>query len=200
MIVTKRKYQALETERDQLQEEINRLNGGDFPEEIRPKLEDKATITFDGHSYFQFADMMDIPWSRMDRFHALSLYSRCGVDPELLAAYYDAIQEDYNEGKSLDVGAKLAKLRDRFTLAPDPDHLYKLGCIFFIRDDEDPMKYTEAMTTKKVAHIKKNPQARRFFLTVSLHSLIGSGPSVKDAIETYLGETLKMWEELKATF
>lgn len=122
-----------------------------------------------------FDDILKLPTLRgmmaldyYDEFHM-----RC--DKEYLIKHADAIETILSNPKKLDL-TKLAtitqNLKDRLTMLPLPDHVFKLASVVFFDQSENPYHFDRKYAAEKVARWKRDPNALGFFLRTPLAELI----------------------------
>jgi hypothetical protein len=146
--------------------------------DVMPQHRDRIKLAFkhDGIEYFMFDDIMKIPTCR--GLHALDLYDEFSMrcTKQFLVEHCTAIEKILNPGSGkLDlIGlATLTKnLRDRLTLLPIPDHIFRLAAVVFFDKSENPYVLDRKYCDEKVKRWKRDPRSLSFFLSTPLSDLI----------------------------
>lgn len=154
-ILSKAKYEAM-------QAEIQRLKGGAIPQEWAAKTQE--VFTLDGHKYFEFKDLTQIPWHRGQELESALTYLSMGVDRYTLKEFIKAIRDAYDKGDPMKLAAEVGKLENRLEVHVVPDLLNHISAIIYFRDDEDPNYIDTQLINRKKTDFAKNPQLHDFFL------------------------------------
>jgi hypothetical protein len=127
-----------------------------------------------GKTYYHFKDKM--PAGRT--LCALAIYEelRMRCTREYLDKHIRATEIILSAEKGrIDLG-KLAlinqNLKERLSLAPYPDHIYKLASVIFFDETESPFAYDFAYNQKKIEEWKKDSELLNFFLTTQFADLM----------------------------
>lgn len=165
-------------------------------------LDDQYRITeafeVDGIMYYQFDDAFQVPVGRM--LSALMFYSememRC--DKKYLEDHTAAMEKILSDRTKIDLAQILKlnmNLKERLTLMPLPDHIYKLASVIYFDDKESKFKYDFDYNMKKIERWKKNGNPTLdFFLSRLGEVLIPSLKSVAANSQTYFNITEKLDE------
>lgn len=146
-----------------------------------------------GHIYYHFADDFKMPAGRA--IPSLAFYAelkmRCNED--YLSKHIEATEKILNAGagkiRLTELAQINANLKERLTLAPFPDHIYKLASVIFFDETESPYGYDFAYNQKKIEAWKKDGELLYFFLSVPFKDLIPHGTLSKENAESYLRTT-----------
>lgn len=129
-----------------------------------------------GKSYYHFADNHTVPAGR--GLCALAIYEefkmRC--TEEYLQKHIRATEIILSAEKGkIDLG-KLAlinaNLKERLSLAPMPDYIYRLASVIYFDQTENPYTYDFEYNRKKIEQWKKEPGVLDFFLTKPFKDLM----------------------------
>lgn len=154
--------------------------------------ENKEKITeafvYRGRKYYMFDDIFTLPTIR--GLQALDYYDeftmRC--TKEFLTEYCKAVDEILSNPKKLDL-VRLATitgyLKERLTMIPVPDHIFKLASVIFFDDSENPYFYDRKYAEKKIAYWKEDPAVLSFFLRTPLKDLIPFLDLQEENLNTY---------------
>lgn len=153
---------------------------------------------YKGQKYYMFEDIFTIPSIR--GLQALDYYDEFNMrcTKEFLIKYCEAVDTILSNTKRLDL-TKLATitgyLKERLTMIPVPDHIFKLASVIFFDDTENPYFYDRKYAEKKIDHWKKDPEMINFFLRTPLKDLIPYLELQEQNLSTYSG-IVKMVNDL----
>jgi hypothetical protein len=129
-----------------------------------------------GKVYFEFNDTFKMPAGRA--LCALAIYEelRMRCSREYLEKHIRATEYLLSGGTGKIDLNKLAlinaNLKERLSLAPFPDHIYKLASVTFFDETESPFSYDFAYNQKKIDDWKKDPAILDFFLQTRFKDLM----------------------------
>lgn len=128
-----------------------------------------------GKRYYHFQDSFKMPAGRT--LCALAFYEelRMRCNREYLEKHIKATEVILSDPKKINIGAIAlmnANLKERLSLVPFPDHIYKLASVTFFDETENPASYDFAYNQKKIAGWKKDPALLDFFLQTQFQDLI----------------------------
>lgn len=128
-----------------------------------------------GKVYYHFQDSFKIPAGRT--LCALAIYEelRMRCSREYLEKHIRATEIILSDPKKINIGAIAlmnANLKERLSLVPFPDHIYKLASVTFFDETENPASYDFTYNKKKIAEWKKDPALLDFFLQTQFQDLI----------------------------
>lgn len=158
-----------------------------FKKKFRPYLVDgkyKIVPAFDhaGVKYLMFENPVEVPTARMLAAQGIYMEMEMRVDREYLEMNCKAVDKILNENKKGINVTYLAQLnqnlKERLSLMPLPDFVYKLASVIFFDETESPVSYDWAYNEKKIAKWKQDPETLDFFLNRLATELI---PSLKPA-------------------
>lgn len=144
-------------------------------------IDDNHRVTeafeLNGITYYQFDDAFKIPTGRAMR--ALIVYEEFNMrcTEEYLTKHVRAMEILMNNPKEIKVGeiALLNKnLKERLTMVPFPDYIYKLASVIYFDKNEPLMSYDTAYNQKKIESWKAAGGVLDFFLSKPLQTLIPS--------------------------
>lgn len=128
-----------------------------------------------GKVYYHFTDSFKIPAGRT--LCALAIYEelrmRCSKD--YLEKHCRAMEVVLSDPKKINIQAIAlmnANLKERLSLVPFPDHIYKLASVTFFDETESPFGYDFKYNEGKIAEWKKDPELLDFFLRTQFSDLI----------------------------
>ena len=163
-------------------------------------VEDKYKIieafSFGGVRYLMYDNAFDVPTGRM--FAAMAVYvemeMRC--DREYLEAHTKAMEKLLNPAdRKLNISyiAQLnVNLKERLSLMPLPDFVYKMASVIFFDESESKYSYDFAYNEKKISKWKKSPETLDFFLSRLGEELIPSLNSTGKSTSMYMGVAEKI--------
>lgn len=140
-------------------------------------------FVIDGVKYFQFADPFNITQGRY--FATLAAYEelqmRC--DKEYLELHTQAMENVLNQPKiKMTYLVQMNQnLKERLSLMPTADFIYKLASVLFWDETESEHIHDYAYAETKIARWKKDRQVLDFFLSRPLKDLM---PSLNIPIES----------------
>lgn len=136
-----------------------------------------------GTVYYHFTDSFKIPTGRS--LCALAIYEelRMRCTREYLEKHIRATEIILSDPKRLAIGTIAImnqNLKERLSLVPFPDHIYKLASVTFFDKTESPYSYDFEYNRKKIEQWKKDPEILDFFLRQQFADLIpfSSSPDV----------------------
>jgi len=158
-----------------------------FSPKFRPYLEEGKyriveAFVHNGTRYLMFENVVDVPVARMLAANGIYAEMEMRCDKEYLEAHCRAVEKLLNPSDrkiNLTYIAQLnLNLKERLSLMPLPDFVYKLASVIFFDETESKYSYDFAYNEKKIAAWKKDPQTLDFFLSRLASELI---PSLKPA-------------------
>lgn len=141
-----------------------------------------------GTVYYHFTDSFKIPTGRS--LCALAIYEelRMRCTREYLEKHIRATEIILSNPKSLAIGTIAImnqNLKERLSLVPFPDHIYKLASVTFFDKTESPYSYDFEYNRKKIAAWKKDPEILDFFLRQQFADLIPFSSSPDSNVNQY---------------
>lgn len=132
----------------------------------------------EGVSYRMFENPVDVPVARMYAVNGIYAEMEMKCDKEYLEAHCKAIDKILNENKKGINVTYLAQinlnLKERLSLTPMPNFVYKLASAVFFDETESELSYDWEYNEKKIARWKKDPKLLDFFLHRLASELIPS--------------------------
>lgn len=143
---------------------------------------------FHGVTYYQFDDSFQIPTGRA--FTALTYYHELEMkcDKSYLEKHTKAMEILLSDPKKININAIAIinkNLKERLSLAPFPDHIYKLASVIYFDETESPYNYDFKYNQQKIEQWKKAGSILDFFLNVPLKDLMPSLALPERNLETY---------------
>lgn len=135
----------------------------------------KEAFVHKGTTYYMFDNIFNTPTIR--GLQALDYYDEFNMrcTKEYLVKFCDAIEAILSNTKKLEM-VRLAQLtthlRERLTMIPVPDHIYRLASVVFFDGTENPYIYDREYAAKKIERWKSDPEMLTFFLQTPLKDLI----------------------------
>lgn len=155
-----------------------------FQHKLKPYLvENKYRIipafTLGGVDYWCFDNTHEVPTGRM--LAALAIYTELEMkcDAKYLELHTRAMEKLLSDPKKISISAIVQlniNLKERLSLAPFPEHLYKLASVIFFDKNESLYSYDYAYNAKKIEQWKSGEGTLDFFSQTQLGVLI---PSLK---------------------
>lgn len=136
-----------------------------------------------GRLWSTFQDDSDIPVTRMSEAHTHLQYLAAGVSAETLQKSLDAVSEQFAKGKMVEAGAILFNLTELGKRIVNFDALINVIAVHYVREDEDPIKFSATIHGEKCNYLKHETEEGRFFfrLPIALRLLHASTISTEDA-------------------
>lgn len=135
-----------------------------------------------GVKYLMFENTDEVPTARLLAANGVYMEMEMRADKEYLEQHCKAVDKILNENKKGINVTYLAQLninlRERLSLMPLPDFVYKLASVIFFDESESKYSYDWAYNQKKIARWKEDPEMLDFFLSRLASELI---PSLKPA-------------------
>jgi hypothetical protein len=128
-----------------------------------------------GKVYYHFTDSFKVPAGRL--ICALAIYEelRMRLTPEYIEKHCKAIEMILSDPKKINIQAIAIinnNMKERLSLVPFPDHIYKLASVTFFDETESPYGYEFEYNKKKIEEWKKDPAILDFFLRTQFADLI----------------------------
>lgn len=150
----------------------------------------KIILAFEhgGHKYYQFESAFEFSTGR--GLQALTFYEEFSmrVDRAYLEKHIKAIDILLNNPKTIKISPIIEihnNLKERLTLAPFPDHIYKLASVIFWDETESPFRYDYEYNAKKIAAWRADPDMLPFLVKVPLKELMPFGNTPDESLRTY---------------
>lgn len=145
-------------------------------------------FSFQGVKYFCFDDAFKIPTGRA--MQALTVYEelKMNCSKEYLEKHIKAVEAILSDPKKININALALihnNLKERLTMVPMPDYIYKMASVMFFDETESPYVYDGIYNQKKINTWKKSPDALIFFLKGPLKDLMPSIDLSNDNAQIY---------------
>lgn len=160
-----------------------------FRHRLKPYLVDKKyrvipAFSLGGVDYWCFDNTHEVPTGRM--LAALAIYTELEMkcDRAYLEAHTNAMEKLFSDPKKISLTHILQlniNLKERLSLAPFPEHIYKMASVIFFDKNESLYSYDYTYNEKKIAAWKAGEGTLDFFSQTALIGLIPSlGTQGKD--------------------
>jgi len=117
---------------------------------------------------YEYTDALRMPFQRTQAIElAVSQYERRVTD-KVLSVEMQAIIDYLNEGKLVDAGSVAAYVKMRVETITNEAMLEALSAAMFVYENEDYPHFNAGLGATKVAHWRKYPESRNFFLWFAL--------------------------------
>ena len=170
--------------------------------ELLFKVDKKHRIVFafssGGVDYFMFEKALEASYERALWAHLFYTEFQRGVDDDYIKKHTAAVMKIINSKKiELTKIYTLEKnLQDLCQVAFDPDLIWKIAAVNFFDKHEDPYRYDQTYSMKKIERWKENEDVKSFFLRLPLPELISFLKSSQNDIQSYS----KVVEKTKQNF
>jgi len=158
-----------------------------------------------GRSYFYFPKMEDIPLPLFEKLNELQEQMRCKVPSKDLDIWIKKVKEVLNgngKTKVTDFGYWLGVLEERRTILFDPMILTEIAALLYIREDENPCFYNEALHKEKFEMIWKDSKEGNylydFFVNAGLTAYIPSGSVTRENWSQFLEQSTTKIQAFKS--
>lgn len=146
----------------------------------------EVAFEYKGVEYYHFPDQAAAPAGR--QFMALAYYQelQMNVDKQYLEKFTASIDKILSDPKKIsikDIFRLNEYLKERLSLMPMPDYIYRLASVMFFDNSESPYQYDYEYNQKKIEKWKASGDMLAFFLQTPLKDLI--------PLSTYAGENFK---------
>lgn len=180
--------------------EIRELKALKIPQSVRPQVKEVARKN--GHIYYIFDDLTNLPYIRAQQIGHLLNLMNCGIDPDYMAGYLKSANTVFWEDKDPEKLYNLLEgLRERFGLGFNTEMLYQIAANMILRDDEPHEDVPEMMFKEKIRDWKESGDGI-FFLTIAYGMLmkqsVKSGESTPDGLQKKLKRLIKQEESIIA--
>jgi hypothetical protein len=169
-------------------------------------LNDKYRVTeafrVGGVSYMMFDDAFQIPSGR--GMTALTFYEELAMraDRAYLEKHVRAVDLILSNPKKIDIGTLALihnNLKERLSLVPLPEHIYRLASVIFFDKTESPYSYDHAYGKAKIARWKREGATLDFFMRTPLASLIPFSGMHENNLNIFLQTTEQIAEMHQTT-
>lgn len=139
-----------------------------------------AFIDGGGRKYYYFPDMKKLPLPLLEKLNELQEQLGCKVPGRDLDAWVAKVEEVLNgkNPKLTDVGYWLGVLKERRSILFEPTVLTEIAALLYIREDENPAIYNQALHKEKFEILwndsQKGAKLYDFFQQAGLSSYIPS--------------------------
>lgn len=184
----------------ELTTQLGKLKALKIPQSVRPKVKEVARKN--GHIYYIFDDLTNLPYIRAQQIGHLLNLMNCGIDPDYMAGYLKSANTVFWEDKDPEKLYNLLEgLRERFGLGFNTEMLYQIAANMILRDDEPHEDVPEMMFKEKIKDWKESGDGI-FFLTIAYGMLmkqsVKSGESTPDGLQKKLKKLIKQEESIIA--
>jgi len=125
-----------------------------------------------GEDYYCFDSAYDIPTGRALAAMTIMTELEMRVDEAYLTKHIRACEILLNKGKLVELALINNNLKERLTLAPFPDHIYKLASVSYFTAQESPYSYDFVYNAAKIKKWKEANGTLDFFLKGPLKTLM----------------------------
>lgn len=154
-----------------------------------------------GNWYRRYEDEMKLPIKRMERLHIIAREIGNRVDDGDLSAFLENHESIILSDKTADEKLKLlhqhtVNLKQRTDLLAPPELLMRLVCATYIREDQDPCVWDEALEDEKHAQLMRDQAGglADFFYTAGLSGYLPSPSSLRSGTEKLLKKSQELAE------
>lgn len=146
---------------------------------LAPRYTRESSVTtefafsIDGVDYFKCAggEFTNMPFNRAEKAMVFYEELKANLDYEYLKWVTDEIDALCNAGKLTGVVSINSLLKERLSLAPEPDLVMKLASVMYFDANESVYDYDFAYNKKKIASWKKH-KLDAFFLKMPIQELL----------------------------
>ena len=125
-----------------------------------------------GEDYYCFDSAYDTPTGRALAAMTIMTELEMRVDEAYLTKHIRACEILLNKGKLVELALINNNLKERLTLAPFPDHIYKLASVSYFTAQESPYSYDFVYNAAKIKKWKEANGTLDFFLKGPLKTLM----------------------------
>lgn len=154
-----------------------------------------------GNWYRRYEDEMEIPILRMERLHIITREIGNRVTDDDLGVFLDNHESILLSDKSADDKLKLImqhtrNLKDRTQSLAAPELLMRLVCALYVREDQDPHLWDEALEEQKFKTIMDEQQGglADFFYRLGLKGYLPSPDNLRSGTEKLLKKSQELLE------
>jgi hypothetical protein len=139
-----------------------------------------AFIDSSGRKYYYFPDLKKLPLPLLEKLNELQEQLGCKIPGRDLDAWVAKVEEVLNckNPKLTDVGYWLGVLKERRSILFEPTVLTEIAALLYIREDENPAAYNQALHKEKFEMLwhdsQKGAKLYDFFQQAGLSSYIPS--------------------------
>lgn len=173
-----------------------------YPRET--KIITEYAFTIGGIDYFCCNDFLNMPPARAEKANIFYEELKANVDYDYLEWITNEIEDCVNKGKLGNIAILNGLLKERLSLAPDPQLLLKLATVVFFDAKEDIYDYDFKYNEGKRDLFKKEG-LDAFFLKMPLEKLIphldlskADSTMMKEAVTATSAKTVQLMDNLLA--
>ncbi len=153
-----------------------------------------AFMDSSGLKYYYFPDMRKMPLALLEKLNELQEQMRCKIPGRDLDTWITKVEDVINskQPKMTDVAYWLGALKDRRGILFDPTILTEIAALLYIREDENPCVYNQALHKEKFEILWRDSQSGAklydFFQQAGLKGYIPSENITQANWQEYLTE------------
>lgn len=159
-----------------------------------------------GNRYFYFPDLMKLPLPLLEKLNELQTQLNAKLPGHDLDAWIkkvkDVVNDENRKDKITQIGYWLGVLEDRRNMTFDPTVLTEIAALLYIREDENPCVYNEALHREKYimlsTELKEGGKLYDFFQQSGLMGYIPSRPATKEEWEKFSERALTKIERFNS--
>lgn len=154
---------------------------------LNDKLKISEAFIHQGKRYYTFDNAFDMTTGR--GLQAMTIYDEFNMraDRSYLEKHCKAVETILNSSpvKLTQLAIIHNNLKERLSLAPFPDHIYKLASVLFWDDSESPYSYDSVYNNRKIAAWRADPDMLPFLVKVPLRDFLPYTHTEEENLNTY---------------
>ena len=146
----------------------NGHSGNGLPAALIPgKSPRQKAFTFAGEDWYELKNPLDYGYERFMVMQQCTESLEYNMSRETLKAMLARFIELYESGKQAHALFIIKEIHDRLEWICEPDTMYKLASVVYLREDEDELTYNESLCQSKVARWKEGGNTSLSFFTAA---------------------------------
>lgn len=125
-------------------------------------------FSWKGHDYSRFPEQFALPVERYGKLQENLMWQSAGMTATEMLGLLNILEENLErlvnqeKGSLVKCGAIVQQMKMRAEMVVHTELLYHFLAILYIRDDEDPFKYSERIQLEKVSAFKEMSEGKEY--------------------------------------
>lgn len=117
-----------------------------------------------GNRWYEYVHPLQLPAKRAIAAEVATRFAEMNLTKANMLFLMEEMKKKANEGNIVELFQLLAEIEFRLNFLGEEETLLELACCYFLLNDEDEMNFSETHKTQKREILKKDGEAKDFFI------------------------------------
>jgi hypothetical protein len=151
----------------------------------------------EGTAWYEYANPLTLPAKRAIAAEVATRYADLCLSKKNLLLIIEEMKKKANDGNIVEVFNLLSEIEYRTNFLAEEETLTELALVYFVAgEEEDETTYSDIDRTRKIEILKRDPEAKDFFLRNAYRYTLRYSDTSDVDILAYLRENLRDVERL----